>query len=323
MKKAIRTYVLVCLATVIAVAGLPVASVHAQDFPTKPVLYLVGAGPDTVPRIMAKQFTEIWGEQVNVKQIPGAGGVIALQTLANAPADGYTFLYVTGAYTLNEALRSDMPHPPSSLGPVGQIGDIPFVVLVNPSLEVNTLQELIDYARQHPGELNCGSAGAVTTTGLGCEMLKTYAKVDVVHVPYKGFAPALTDLLAGRVQILFGLGGALTYAQDGQLRALAIAGTKRLPAFPDVPTVGEAGYPQLRHASSWSGLLVPAGTPDNVVTALNKSLNQVVESEEFQAAASKFGFFATTSSPDEFGKHIKNNLAEWKEVVADTGVSVQ
>lgn len=322
MGNAIISRVFACLVSALAATTLFVGSAPARDFPSKPIRFLLGAGPDAVPRIMAKQFTKIWGQRVNVEQIPGAGGVIALETLASAAPDGYTFLYVTGAYTLNEVLRSNLPNPPTSLDPVGQIAVIPFVVLVNPSLKVKTLKELIDYAKKHPGKLSCGSAGAATTTGLGCEMLKTYAKVNVVHVPYNGFAGALTDLLAGRVQILFGLGGALTYAKVGKLRALAIAGPKRLPAFPDVPTVAEAGFPKLRYSSSWSGLLAPAGTPKDVVAVLNKGLNEVVNSDEFQKTARKFGFIATTSTPKEFGQYIKNSVAAWKQIVADTGVKV-
>lgn len=323
MKKYVRACLFAGLAATIAVTSSAFSPVQAQKFPSKPVLFLVGAGPDTVARLMAKQFSEIWGEQVNVKQIPGGGGVIALQTLANAPADGYTFLYVTGAYALNEALRSDMPNPPTSLSPVGQVGEVPFVILVNPVVEAKTLQELVDYAKKHPGELNCGSAGAATTTGMGCEMLKLAAKIDIVHVPYKGFAGAVTDLLAGRVQILFGLGGALEYAKDGKLRALAIAGPQRLPGLPDVPTVTEAGYPSLKYASSWSGLLAPAGTPANIIASLNKGLNQVVESDEFKQSAEKFGFFATSSTPAAFEQRMKGDVADWKKIIAEAGVSVQ
>jgi tripartite-type tricarboxylate transporter receptor subunit TctC len=323
MNHATKTCLFACAAAAAAFASPLLGTAGAADFPTKPVLYLVGASPDTVPRLMAEQFTGIWGQQVNVQQLPAAGGVVALQTLANAAPDGYTFLYVTAAYTLNQALRGDMPNPPTSLDPVGQISEIPFVILVNPSLGVTTLPELVDYAKQHPGSLNCGSGGAITTSGLGCEMLKTYAGVDIVHVPYKGVAAAMTDLLAGRVQMTFGLGGDLTYAKDGTLRPIAVTSSKRLPAFPDVPTVEEAGLPKLNYVSSWSGLLVPAGTPADIVAALNKALNEVVESEKFKTAADQFAFAAVSSTPEAFGKLMKDNVEAWKKILPEINVSLQ
>lgn len=322
MKQAMKACLFGWVVAAIGLASPLVAPASAADFPTKPVLYLVGASPDTIPRLMAEQFTEIWGEQVNVQQLPAAGGVVALQTLANAPADGHTFLYVTAAYTLNQALREDLPNPPTSLDAVGQISEIPFVILVNPSVGVTTLQELIAYAKEHPGELNCASGGAITTSGLGCEMLKTYTGVDIVHVPYKGVGAAMTDLLAGRVQITFGLGGDLAYAQDGTLRPLAVTSQQRLPAFPEVPTVEEAGLSKLNYVRSWSGLVVPAGTPADIVATLNKALNQVVESDEFKATAEKFASIAVSSTPEAFAGLMRDNVAAWKQILPEIKVSV-
>lgn len=306
-------------ALICAYSALPA---RAQDFPTRPVFIVVGPGPDAVARIYGQKLTEAWGQQVLVDPQPTGGGMVAMRTVARADPDGHTMLLTTGSYTINEALRPNLPVLLlRDFAPVSLIGTLSFVLITNPASPFKGLDDLVKAARAAPGKLNCASSGVGTTAHLGCEMLNNVAKVDIVHVPYKGVGPALTDLLGGRIEITFSVPTIIEQVKAGQVRALAVTGTKRLPGLPDVPTVAEAGYPDLAFAS-WNGLHVPAGTPKPVIAKINAAVATARELPAIRQRMTDLGFTPEGGTPDEFGEFVKRDHARWSKVVKDTGVKL-
>ncbi|MFL4967750.1 MAG: Bug family tripartite tricarboxylate transporter substrate binding protein, partial [Xanthobacteraceae bacterium] len=226
---------------------------RAQDYPTRPVFIVVGPGPDAMARLFGQKLTEAFGQQVLVDIQATAGGVVAARTVAKAAPDGHTMLLSTGVYSIMEVTRRDLPFSfLRDFEPVAEIGSLSFVLLASPSLGVSSLADLIALARKRPGEINCASSGVGTTAHLGCERLRQAANIDIVHVPYKGAPAALVDLLGGRVHVTFSVPTAAAQVKSGELRALAVTGNQRIVALPDVPTVAEAGLPDLEFGS-WNG----------------------------------------------------------------------
>jgi tripartite-type tricarboxylate transporter receptor subunit TctC len=277
----------------IMASGSSALPARAQDYPTRPVFIVVGPGPDTMARLFGQKLSEAWGQQVLVDPQPAGGGVVAMRAVARAQPDGHTMLLTTGSYTINEALRPNLPVLLlRDFEPVAEIGALSFILITNPALPIKSLDDLVKAARAQPGKLNCASSGVGTTAHLGCEMLNRFANVDILHVPYKGVGPALVDLLGGRVEITFAVPTIIEQVKSGQVRALAVTGPKRLPGLPDVPTVAEAGFAELEFGS-WNGLHVPLGfTPEG-------------------------------GSPEQFGEFVKRDLARWQKIVQDTHVKVE
>src|SRR5215210_1515368 len=244
------------------IAGFVSCGACSQTFPSKPIRFIVGPGPDVLARLIGQKLTETWGQQVVVDQRPGAGGIIAADTVAKSIPDGYTLLLTTGAYTINATLYPKLPYNlERDLAPVDLLALISFLVIVNPSLPAKSMQELAQLARAKPGTLNCAHSGPGTTAHLGCEMLKSSARIDIVPVSYKGTIPAIVDVMSGQAQLMFAvMQGGLPQVQAGKLRAVAVTGSKRAAALPDVPTISEAGYPGADFIS-WNGVHVRAGTP--------------------------------------------------------------
>jgi len=219
--------------------------VRAADWPTRPVRWVIGPAPDVLPRMLGQKLAEAWGQQIVVDQRPGAAGIIAAETVAKAPADGYTWLMTTGANTTLVGLYPKLPYDlVRDLAPVTLMATIPFVLVVHPSVPAATLQEFIKLAQARPGKLNYASGGTGTTSHLAGEMFKSMAKVDVVHVPYKGVGPGVVDLLGGQVQMMFAImQGAMPHVKAGKLKALAVSSAKRTATAPEVPTIAESGVP--------------------------------------------------------------------------------
>jgi len=293
---------------------------RAQDYPTKPIFFVVGPGPDALARLIGQKLTDAWGQQVLVDPQPAAGGVMAARTVARALPDGHTLLLTTGSYSIMQATRQDLPfNLLRDFEPVAQIGSLSFILLATPSLPVKSLDDLIKLAHQKPGQINCASSGVGTTAHLGCEMLKKIANVDIVHVPYKGAGPALTDLIGGYVEIFFSVPTASAQVTAGQARALAVTGAQRLAALPDVPTVAEAGLPDLEFAS-WNGVHVPAGTPKPTIAKLNAEIGKARNLPEIQQRMMTLGFTPEGGTPEEFGEFVLRDVARWTKVVKETGV---
>jgi tripartite-type tricarboxylate transporter receptor subunit TctC len=296
---------------------------RAQDYPTKPVFFVVGPGPDAVARLIGQKLTAAWGQQVLIDIQPTAGGVVAARNVSKAPPDGHTMLLTTGSYTIMQALRPDLPfNLLRDFEPVAQIGSLSFLLLANRSLPVKSLDDLIKLARAQPGKINCASSGVGTTAHLGCEMLKKFANIDIVHVPYKGAAPALTDLMGGQVEIFFAVPTTAAQVKSGDVRALAVTGRKRLAVLPEVPTVAEAGLADLEFGS-WNGVHVPAATPKPIIAKLNAEIGKARNQPDIQQRMTDFGLTAEGGTPEEFGEFVKRDLAQWMKVVKDTGVKVE
>src|SRR6185503_15150109 len=244
MTESLRNSLINLGACVLLLAALLPGAAAAQ-WPTRPIRFVLGPAPDVLPRMVGQKLGEVWGQQVVVDQRPGAGGIIAGEIVAKAPPDGYTWLMSTGAYTTLVGLYPKLPYDfVRDLAPVTLMATIPFVVVVHPSVPAATLQELVSLARARAGKLNYASGGTGTTSHLAGEMFKSMAKLDVVHVPYKGVGPAVTDLLGGQVQMMFAImQGAMPLVKAGKLKALAVSSAKRSASAPEVPTISESGLP--------------------------------------------------------------------------------
>ena len=299
-------------------------AVQAQTYPARPVRFIVGPGPDVLPRLLGQKLTESWGQQMVVDQRPGAGGIIAADLVAKSLPDGYTLLLTTGAYTINASLYQKLPYDlERDLAPVALLASISFIVVVPPGLPAKSMQELIQLAKAKPGQLNCAHAGPGTTAHLGCEMLKTSAGINIVPVPYKGVAPALVDVMTGQAQIMFAVAqGGLPQVQSGKLRALAITGAKRNPALPDVPTISEAGYGGADFVS-WNGVHVRSGTPRAVIARLNEDLNRVLKLPDIRERMVTLGLDPAGGTPEAFGRFVREDIARWAKVIKESGVRVE
>jgi tripartite-type tricarboxylate transporter receptor subunit TctC len=296
---------------------------RAQDYPTRPVFIVVGPGPDAMARLFGQKLTEAFGQQVLVDIQATAGGVVAARTVAKAAPDGHTMLLSTGVYSIMEVTRRDLPFSfLRDFEPVAEIGSLSFVLLASPSLGVSSLADLIALARKRPGEINCASSGVGTTAHLGCERLRQAANIDIVHVPYKGAPAALVDLLGGRVHVTFSVPTAAAHVKSGELRALAVTGSQRIAALPDVPTVAEAGLPDLEFGS-WNGLHVPAGTPKPIIDKLNGAVAKARNLADVQTRMRDVGLEPEGGTPAEFGEFVRRDVERWGRIVKETGVKME
>lgn len=320
MTSLFRMAMLALIASVSVSAGAALA----QNYPVKPIRFIVGPGPDVLARVIGQRLTDSWGQQVVVDQRPGAGGIIAADTVAKSIPDGYTLLLTTGAYTVNAALYSKLPYNlERDLAPVGLLATISFLVIVNPALPAKTMQELIQLAKAKPGSLNCAHSGPGTTAHLGCEMLKSSAHIDIVPVPYKGTVPAIIDVIGGQAQLMFAvMQGGLPHVQAGKLRALAVTGAKRSPALPDVPTIAEAGVPGADFIS-WNGVHVPARTPRATIAKLNAELDRLLKLPEVRERMQTLGLNPAGGTPEAFAAFVKADIARWAKVIKDSGVRAE
>ena len=300
----------------------------AADYPTKPIRLVVpfppGGTTDILARAVAQKLSETWNQQVIVDNRPGAGGNIGSDLVAKAAPDGYTLVMGTvGTHAINPNLYAKMPYDHvKDFAPVILVAGVPNVLVVNPSLPVHSVKELIDYAKANPGKLNFASSGNGTSIHLSGELFKTMAGVQMTHVPYKGSAPALADLMGGQVQLMFdNLPSSLGLIKGGKLRAVAVTSTTRAAALPDVPTIAESGLPGFE-ASSWFGLLAPAGTPHDVVGKLNGVVAAWLATPEAKDKLLAQGAIAAGGSPEAFAKHIESETSKWAKVVKASGAHI-
>ncbi len=291
-------------------------------FPDKPLRFVVpfppGGGNDLVARSLAEGMSKDLGQQVNVDNRAGGGTVIGTEYVATRPGDGYTILMGSFAFAVNPSLIKSLPYDPvKSFAPVAYIGSYPNVVVVPPDRPYKTMQEFVAYAKANPGKLNYGSFGNGTSPHLSVELLKLLAKVDITHVPYKGAAPAITDMLGGRLDVIFStVSSAGTYIRSNRLRALAVTSASRAAAYPDLPTVAEAGVAGYE-AVAWYGILAPAGTPRDIVNRLNASIALAAKSENFLKRSAEDGLEVKIDSPEVLAKLIDVEIARWRPVVVE------
>jgi len=299
-----------------------------QNYPTKPVRVVVGfaaGGPtDSLARHAARKLGEALGQTFVVDNRPGASGMIGAQQVAGAKPDGYTLLAVPSTHTINPSLYKKMAFDTErDFTPISIIAEGAFVLVVPASLPVKSVQELVDYARKQPKPLNYASAGVGGLPHLAGEMFKTVTAIKATHIPYKGAAPATTDLLGGQMSYMINnMLSAVPFVRDGRLRALAVTTTQRSAVLPDVPTMREAGIKGL-DISGWYGLLGPAGMEKPVVTRLNAEINRAVRQTEFIKALEHEGVDAKASTPEELGKRIREDIAKWAVVVKASGATAE
>jgi tripartite-type tricarboxylate transporter receptor subunit TctC len=299
----------------------------ADDYPNRPVRLIIpfppGGSNDVVGRLVAKQLSEQLGQTVFVDNRGGAGGTIGTEAAVNAVPDGYTLLIVSLAHAVNPALYTLKYDPIKSFTPISIFATGPNVLVVNPELPVKSVKELLALVKQKPGELNYASAGVGSFQHLGGELFKLMAGVNMVHVPYKGGGPAMQDVIAGHVKIIFSsLVQTTPFIQSGQLRALGTGGAKRSTVLPDVPTIAEAGVPGYV-ADNWWGLVAPVGLPAPIAEKLYKASQAALKAPELRAQFDREGASIVEMSSAEFAEYIKTEIVKWARVVKEGGIKAQ
>ena len=315
-------------AALIGAGMLAAAPAYAQAFPTKIVTIIVpfaaGGTTDILARVVAQGLSTELGQQVVVDNRAGAGGNIGGQMVARAPADGYTlFMGTVGTQAINAALYKNMTFDPvKDLAPLTRVANVPNLLVANPAQPFKNVKELIAYAKANPGKLNFGSSGNGSSIHLSGELFKSMTKVDMQHVPYRGSAPAMTDLLGNQVAIMFdNMPSAIQHVRSGKLRPLAVTTAKRSPELPDVPTIAEAGVPGYE-ATSWFGMLAPAGTPPAVITRLNAAIVKVLAQPAVKKKIEEQGAEVVSETPAQFAAFIQSESVKWSKVVKESGASV-
>ena len=301
-------------------AGAPLAA-GAQAWPAKPVRMLVpfppGGGVDFAARIVGKHLSDRLGQQVVVENRPGANGIIALEALKGAAPDGYTIAAASnGPLVINPAMYLRLPYDPlRDFVAVGSLVSFPLLLVVHPSVPANSVNEIIALARARPGMLTFSSPGVGNGSHLAVELFAAMANVQLVHVPYKGTAPAATALLAGEVALTFSsIPTVLPHVRAGKLRALGVGNATRVPSLPEFPTIAESGVPGYE-AFSWAGVIAPTGTPRDVVVRLNREIVQVLRQKDVADQLANEGTIPTPDTPEEFAAYIKTELGKWGAIV--------
>jgi len=306
-------------------AALAAGTVAAQSYPSRPVHLVVGfpaGGPaDIFGRTFAQALSSGLGQPVVVENKSGVGGVLGIDTVAKASPDGYTLGFNNqGSVAMAPYYMAKMPfNPNKDLALITTVVKVPEVVVVNPSLPVNSLAELIAYAKANPGKINFGSAGAGGITHLACELLKAEARIDVVHVPYKGAAPAVGDLLGGQVQMgIFDVPVVLPHIRSGKFKALAVTSAKRAPPLPEVPTTAEVGYPRVI-SDNWYGLVAPAGTPPAALKKIHEASIAALRSPALVEQFAKISGIPAPSTPEEYAAFLGEEQARWSAIIKAIG----
>ena len=322
------------LSALIAVLGMALASPahpqfqgqgQGQAYPSKPIRFVVSFPPggvsDRLGRLLSQHMQESWGQPVIVENRPGGSGFIASQAVASAAPDGHTLLLGNiNTHAINSALHQKLPYDPvRDFAPISLLVSVPNLLLVHPSVQVNSVQELVALARAKPGSLTYASAGSGTSTHMSAELLKSMSGIDIVHVPYKGPAPALQAVLAGEVKLYFEtVASSLQLVRAGRLKALAITSPARSTLAPEIPTVAESGMPGF-DVAPWFGALTRAGTPPEIVTRLNAEMVRILSLADVRSTLAAQGVTIIASTPEAFARYIEQEIARWSKVVKETG----
>lgn len=320
MKRQIRYFLLAALCGLCAV-------VQAQSYPAKPVRVVVpyppGGPTDIVARVLFQQVSESTGQQFLIDNRAGAGGNIGAEAVAKAPADGYTLLIGTTAHAINMSLFKALNYDvQKDLAPVSLLTQGPLVLVTHPQFPANSVKELIDMAKAKPGGLNFASSGNGQSTHLSAELFNSMAGTKMVHVPYKGSAPALSDVMSGQVGIMFDTTlSAMPFVKAGKLKALGVTSPQRTPAAPEVPTIAESGLPGYE-VFAWNGVLVPTGTPKAIIAQLNEEIRKAMQLPQVREKFSAQGFAASWNTPDQFGAFVRHEVEKWARTVKASGATL-
>ncbi len=315
------------LAVLFLLSGITVAPLSAQTYPNKPIKIILPMNPggvtDILGRIMSQKLAERLGQPFVPENRPGAGGNIGLEMAAKAKPDGYTIVLSPPAIVVSPSLYKKLNYDPvKDLAPISLVAEIPNVLVVRSSLQVNSLKELVALAKTKPGKLNFGSGGMGTTNHLCGEILNNLAKINIVHVPYKGVNQAMMAMIGGEVDmVVIGTPSSLPHIHSGKVRALAVLSDQRLPTLPGVPTAKEAGIDNFS-VSAWYGLLAPAGTPRDIIKRLNSEWIKIAATAEVRENIQKIGFEPLSSTPEEFAEFIRTEIVRWSKVVKEGNLSI-
>lgn len=310
----------------VLVASSP--QVDAQPYPMKPVRLVVpypAGGPvDVLARVLGQQLSDSLGEPFIVDDRPGASGTLGSEFVARAAPDGYTLVLGNNAtHATNESLYQSLRYQAlRDFAPIGLVAMVTNILVVSPSLPVHSVRDLIDYAKARPGKLNYASSGSGSAAHLTAEMFKLMTETDIVHVPYRGAPPAVTDLMAGQVALMFASApSVLPYVKQGQLRALAVTSAMRPPSLAEVPTMAEAGVPGFT-SEAWFGLFAPAGTPHELIDRLSAAIASATSGADVRDKLAAEGFVVTTDTPDEFRAFVASEITKWARVIRESGAHV-
>ncbi len=327
MKNVVKSLVMIICGVAVALCYGP--SFAAETYPSKSpqiiVSFAPGGGVDSVARIVAHQLTESLGQPVLVDNRPGASGMIGTDVAAKAPPDGYTLLLGTQTVlVVAPILYGKTAFDPLKLfSPVALIGSTPLILVTNPAVPAKSVKELIALAKAKPGEFNFGSGGVGTTPHMAGELFNSMAGIKVVHVAYKGEAPALTDIMGGHLHMMFSnVSAALSHVKAGKIRGLAVSSRERLAAAPGIPTVAESGVPGFE-AETWFGLLAPAGTPPEIVKRLNTDVLKALTKPDVKDKLGSLGLTIAGSTPERFSAYIKSEYGKWAKVIKDAGIKME
>lgn len=324
----VRRLAMTAAATALTMAAATPSPALAA-YPDKPIRMVVpfapGGGTDLIARAMGVTMSEDLGQPVIIDNKPGGGTIIGTEAVAKSAPDGYTLVMATIAHAVNPSLHRKLPFDTDkAFTPVMLVGRSPNVLVVKPDSPIKTVQDLIAAARAKPGKLNYASQGAGTSAHLAGELFKSMAKVDLIHIPYRGAGPAITDLLGGQVDMMFATAAAVApHLESGKLRAVAVTTAQRsqAAALSKVPTIAESGVPDYA-ADSWYGLFAPAGTPPAVIARLNEAAKKAVQTESFRKRAEQEGLNIGGGTPDEFGRYVKGESQRWSKVVKQANITV-
>jgi tripartite-type tricarboxylate transporter receptor subunit TctC len=315
----------------LAAAGFMVAfttmAAAQSDYPNRPIRMIIpfppGGSNDVVGRVIAQRLGDRLGKQVIVDNRGGAGGVIGTEAASHAAPDGYTLLVISLAHAVNPWLYKLPYDPIKAFAPIGVMAKGPNILSVNPSLPVHSVKELIALAKSKPGDLQYASAGVGSFQHLGAELFKLEAKVDILHVPFKGGGPAMVDVMGGHTTVLFSsLVQTTPHIKSGKLRPLGVGGTQRSPVFPDLPTIAEAGVPGYA-AENWWGIVAPAGTPKPIIDKLHTALTEAQDNPDAKKYFDTEGATIVKMSSDEFGKFMVSEMGKWERVVKEGHIKAQ
>jgi tripartite-type tricarboxylate transporter receptor subunit TctC len=303
--------------------------VPAAEYPTRPVTLVLGFAPggpsDVMARIFGKKLEQVIGQAVVIENRPGAGGNVAAEMVVRAASDGYTLLLGnTGILAANISLFKKINYDPAKdFSPITLVGDQPNVIYVHPSVQAGSLAELIAIAKANPGKISYATGGHGTSPHLAGELLKTEAKIEIVHVPYRGTGPALQDVLAGHVQMgISSIAPIGPHLQSGALRPLAVTGLRRTALLPNIPTIAELAIPGFE-ATAWHGLVAPAGTPKEVIATLHRAMMATLNDPEVRKSLTDLGLDVAGSTPDELAAYIKSEIPKWAAIVKASGATLE
>ena len=308
----------------LALLGAAAATFAAEpQYPTKPIRFIIGPGPDALARVIGEKLTIAWGQQILVDQRGGGGGSISAEIVARAQPDGYTVLLATGTHLILPSLYTVPFDMQKDFAPVTLVASTPFILAVHPSVQAKSVAELIQLAKSKPGVLNYGTGGSGTPPHLATELFKTMTGVNMVHVPYKTVAAAITELIAGQVQVMFTVGpSGLPQVRAGRIRGLAVSTLKRSVFAPELPTVAEAGLPGF-DVTAWNGILAPARTPRAIIVKFHGAVIDALKMSDVLQRLEGLGFAPVGNTPEEFAQFVSVEIARWAKVIKTANVKAE